>query len=454
MLGAATSLLLAAFSASVIEGAIGADSEVAVGRAPVDYSGPSEDSITFTLVPGLAIRNRTPDSTLTLSYTPRIFYRLPNALHVNHPLVLHQVALDHTLDIGKWLAWTTTATLAIGEIDYTAAGVVFDPTLASAVTTSVTDILRTTANTGLKYLVRPTLSLNLEGGVEYTTTLDKTNVVPIPPSADGTLPAGTGLTQWGSVIPDSFQARGKPGFAISIGKASHAGASAEVTYQWFRRTARYLVLSPELDWDTKFGERTTLGVAGGVAYVWTLDAVPPQPKKNSLGGTGNIDVKSIVYKGPGLMTTLDFNAALDWYFDPILGTSTPRSGATATGVFQAGKRWTISPLASFYTNLKNTRYRLIAADGTALPSDDPAVIQQQQQAREITPDSTLLRFELPFDYRIDDGVSFGFGARTLLRSRPIPDPDFKIGEQVEFWIFAGLTVRAATSVDHGSWLPL
>ena len=122
-------------------------------------------------------------------------------------------------------------------------------------------------------------------------------------------------------------------------------------------------------------------------------------------------------------------------------------------MLQAGRRWTISPLASFYTNLKDTRYRLVS-NGVPLDQSDPAVVQQQQAAREITPDSTLLRLELPFDYRIADGVSFGFGLRTLLRSRPIPDPDFKLGEQVEFWVFAGLTVRAATTADHGAWLPL
>ena len=216
MLGAATSLLLAAFSASVIEGAIGADGEVAVGRAPLDYQGPAKDSITLTLVPGVALRSRSPDSTLTLSYTPRIFYRLPNALDVDHPLVLHQVALDHTLDVGKWLAWTTTATLAVGQIDYTAAGVVFDPTLASAVRSSVTDILRTTANTGLKYQVLPRFSLNFEGGVEYTTTLDETAVVPIAASEDGMVAATTGTTAFGSISPDGFQLRGKPGFAVSI----------------------------------------------------------------------------------------------------------------------------------------------------------------------------------------------------------------------------------------------
>src|SRR5437868_3383644 len=106
MLGPACCLLLAAFSSSVVEAALGADGEVAVGRAPIDYSGSPKDSVSFTLVPGAALRRRSSDSTLTLTYTPRLYYRLPNALELNHPLVLHQASLDHTLDIGHWLAWT------------------------------------------------------------------------------------------------------------------------------------------------------------------------------------------------------------------------------------------------------------------------------------------------------------------------------------------------------------
>jgi len=133
MLGPASCLLLAAFSSSVVEGAIGASGEVAAGRAPLDYAGPAQNSLTFTLIPAAAARLRSPDSTLTLSYTPRIFYRLPNALNLNHPLILHQVGLDHVLDIGKWLAWSTSAQLAVGEIDYTAAGVLFDPGVHTSV---------------------------------------------------------------------------------------------------------------------------------------------------------------------------------------------------------------------------------------------------------------------------------------------------------------------------------
>jgi hypothetical protein len=452
MLGPACCLLLAAFSSSVVEGAIGASGEVAAGRAPLDYAGPARNSLTFTLVPAAAAQLRSPDSTLTLSYTPRIFYRLPNALKLNHPLVLHQVGIDHALAIGKWLAWTNSAQLAVGQIDYTAAGVVFDPALVSAVRSSVTDILRFTAETGLKYQVLPTFALTLDGGVEYTTTLDDTTVVPTPEAMAAGETAGAGPTVFGSIIPDSFQARGKPGFEVSIGRATHVGAAAELTYQWFKSTARYLVLSPELEWDTKFGQRTTLAVAGGLAYVWTLEALDPKAENNSLGGTGNIDLKSLVYRGQGLSTTLGLNAALDWFFDPILGTSQPRAGGTLTGLIQIGRDWQLTPLASFFTLLKTTRYRLLL-DGMQLASDDPLVIQQQiDQARAAT-NATLLRLELPVDYRISDAASFNFGVRAALRGRPLTEPGFRLNEQVEIWAFVGLTLRAATSQDS-SWLPL
>jgi len=452
MLGPACCLLLAAFSSSVVEGAIGASGEVAAGRAPLDYAGPARDSLTFTLVPGVAARLRSPDSTLTLSYSPRIFYRLPNALELNHPLILHQVGLDHTLSIGKWLAWSSSAQLAVGQIDYTAAGVVFDPGLVSAVRTSITDILRATLTSGLKYQVLPRLSLHLDGGIEYTTTLDNTTVVPAPEAVAAGANAAAGSTVYGSVIPDSFQLRGKPGFAVSIGRATHVGGAAEVTYQWFKSTARYLLFSPELEWDTKFGQRTTLGAAAGIAYVWTLDAYDPKARDNSVGGTGNIDIKSLVYRGQGSSTTLGLNAALDWFFDPVLGTSQPRAGVTATGAIQIGRDWQIAPLASFFTLLKATRYRLLL-NGVPLASDDPAVIAAQMQQAVATPDATILRLELPFDYRISDAASFGFGVRAALRGRPISEPGFRLAEQVEIWAFVGLTVRAATSLDN-TWLLL
>src|SRR6187399_787115 len=162
MLGPGCGLLLVAFSSSVVEGAVGADGEVAAGRAPVEYTGPSTNALTFTLVPGIGARLRGPDSTLTLSYTPRIFYRLPNALDVDRPLVLHQVALDHVAEVGQRLSWTSSAQLSIGQIDYTAAGVVYDPSLSTSVRSSITDIVRGVGQTGFQYELSRHTTLNLD----------------------------------------------------------------------------------------------------------------------------------------------------------------------------------------------------------------------------------------------------------------------------------------------------
>src|SRR5690242_3071202 len=120
MPAAACCLLAAMFASSaVVEAAAGAEGEVAAGRAPIELDGPEENSVTFTLVPGAALRVRSAASSVTLTYTPRIFYRVPNALEVDRPLVLHQVALDHSQSFSRRLSWATTGNFSIGEIDYT-----------------------------------------------------------------------------------------------------------------------------------------------------------------------------------------------------------------------------------------------------------------------------------------------------------------------------------------------
>src|SRR4051812_31178535 len=147
MPGPACCLLAALFSSAVVEVAAGADTEIAVGRAPIAQTGPEENSVTFTLSPGVGLRLVEPMKTWTISYAPRIFYRAPNELDVNRPLVLHQVSLESAMVLSRSLAWSSSASLNIGEIDYTATGLVF-PAGSSTVRTSVADILRLQGQTG------------------------------------------------------------------------------------------------------------------------------------------------------------------------------------------------------------------------------------------------------------------------------------------------------------------
>jgi hypothetical protein len=442
MFGPACCLLLAAFSSSVVEAAIGAEGEVAAGRAPLDYAGKARDSLTFTLTPGAGLRARSRFNTLTLSYTPRIFYRLPNALEVNRPLVLHHVGLDHAYELGQRLTWSSSLQLSVGQVDYTAAAVVFDARQSANIRSSITDLFRTTGNTGLRYRLGPRFTLNWEGGVEYTTTIDDAPVTPAPAEDGGD------IRTFGSIIPDSFQIRTKPAISLSVGRASHVGAGAELTYQWFKDTSRYLVLAPELDYDYTFGKRLTLNLAGGIAYVWTLDAVNPAERKNSLGGTGSIGLTSDVYRGPGVTATLSVDASLEWYFDPVLGTSQPRAGTTISNLTSIGRYWTFTPNVSFYTVLKTVYYRPVDLQGRPIPQDP-----NNPDQRNLALDATIFRVELPFSYQLSDTASIGFGARGALRGPPLQAPG-PFREQTEFWAFVGLTLRAATSGDYGAWLPL
>ncbi len=453
MPGPACTLLLAAFASSVVEAGVGADSEVAAGRAPVDYAGAPKNSASFTVVPGAGVRRRSPQSTLTLSYTPRIYYRGPNALSVDRPLVLHQAALTHDWDATHDISWTSSAQVSVGQIDYTAAGVVFDETISSAVRTSITDLFRATGTTGARFGLSPRLSLNIDNSVEYTTTLDDTAVIPTPEAvAAGQGMPGVGQSIFGSVIPDSFQVSTHPSLGFLIGRDMHLGTSVDVTYQWFKDTARYLLISPDLFWDAKFGARTTVSIAGGFSYLHVLDAIDTEQLESSFGGNAHVDLNTVVYRGSGTTATYGIDASLEYYFDPITGTSTPRAGATTRMLLELGRKWTLEPIAAFYTVLETTRY-VVLRNGvpvTADPNDPDGALQLDAF---VANDATLVRLELPVTYQASEGVGLSFGVRSNMRARPLSDPDFKLNEQYELWAFVGLTIRTATSADSGAWLP-
>lgn len=453
MPGAASSLLLAAFASSVIEAGVGADSEVAAGRAPVDFAGAPKDSASFTMVPGAGVRRRSAQSTLTLSYTPRIYYRGPNALSVDRPLVLHQAALNHNWEVKGDFAWTSSAQVSVGQIDYTAAGVVFDETISSTVRSSITDLFRATGTSGVRFTFGPRVTLNIDNAVEYNTTLDDTGVVTTPEAPVGAPPVtGDGQSVFGTIIPDSFQVSTHPALGYLIGRDMYVGTSVDVTYQWFEDTARYLLISPDLYWTAKFGARTTLSIAGGVSYLHVLDATDLADQESSVGGNAHVDVNHVVYRGTGTTATYGLDASVEYFFDPITGTSTPRAGATTRLLLELGKQWTVEPLAAFYTVLKTTRYVLLSNGvPVAVDPNDPNGVPVDNLV--VANDATLFRLELPVTYQASEGVGFSFGVRSNMRARPLSDDNFKLNEQSEVWAFIGLTIRAATSADSGAWLP-
>jgi hypothetical protein len=434
--------LLAAFlGTTVVDAAAGVEGEVAAGRAPVQLTGPEENSLTFTLVPGAALRLRSMTDTLTLTYTPRIFYRIPNALEVNRPLLLHQMTVDHSDKVSRRLTWNSTFSASVGEVDYTASNLVFN-TVTSAVRTSVTDIIRLDGQTGFQYelsrLVRWTLDVN----ADYTRPLGDDRYTP-PVNVDGS-PVDVGDVPVGGV-PESAQVSTVSGLSYAVTRADRVGLSGEITYQWFPDTGRFLLLSPSMFWDKQLSRRTDIGVAAGVAYVVTVEALDGRDQENSFGGTGSFSYNSIIYRARSAVMSLHLGGSLDWFFDPIAGTSQPRAGVDASSNIEVGRDWQITPNASFYTLLRESRS--VTGPGRVPGVDDTTV-------ELVSLDATQLRGEIPCSYRISNLAYVNFGVRGSLRGRSLLDEDFSLTELVEFWAFAGLTLRFASGRDEGSWLSM
>ena len=431
-------LLVALFASSaVVEAAAGAEGEVAAGRAPIELDGPEENSVTFTLVPGAALRVRSVASSLTLTYTPRIFYRVPNALEVDRPLVLHQLALDHSQSFSRRLTWATTGNFSIGEIDYTASNLVFDPG-TSAVRSSVTDIVRADATTGIKLDVTRRLRWTLDVSGEYTKPLGDDDL-------PDNLPAN--LAVLAGSVPESAQFSTKSSLSYAINRTDRLAANGEVTYQWFPDRGRFLLLSPDISWESQLNRRTNISLSAGVAYVISLETQVGVSSENAFGGTGGFSLSTVMYKTRQATATTTFNATVDWFFDPVAGTSQPRAGVDLGTDITIGRDWVIGPSASFYTTLRDPNSTLAAQ-----PVTDPA--DPTTQTLVINDYSTTLRGELPFRYNLNKYVGLNWGVRASLRGRSIVQDDFKLGEQYEIWGFFGLSVRYAGGHDTGNWLSL
>jgi hypothetical protein len=422
MLGA-SGCLSALMLGAAVEGGIGAQVEVAAGRSPVGVSGPEKNSIALTGIPAVGLRVYSPAQVFTATYGPRFFYRIPNPLDVDHPLLLHQVALGYDNELTSTLIWTTRGRFTAGEVDYTSTRLVFDPQ-AAALQQDVALIAHVDGESTLRSQIttRSAASLTVRG--EYTTPLEDSDTAPLDPMMmlpDPTMPAAPGdgeiLSSWSGLM--------RPEFRHVLTHTDTLVSSLTLIYQWFSNGARYFVITPQVGWEKRFTPRTTLLTSVGPLYAITLDAPPGGSEDNFFGGAGNFELNSILSRGEGDELSGRVGATFEWFFDPLAGSSAPRATAEVGLTQRWGRDWTFGPNASLSTVLRET--------GGA------------------TQDS-VLRADAPVRYRMTRLADLEFGFRGSLRGASIASGNFSLNDEIEAWVYVGLRIAFTTGGEEAPWL--
>jgi hypothetical protein len=429
MPGASGTLLALALGAAVVEGAVGADTEVAAGRAPVEINGPERNSVSFTGTPAVGLRVTDETHTFTTTYAPRFYYRLPNVLDVNRPLVLHQVDLGYENLIDISTLWTTVAALDIGELDYTSASQIFDPQ-TSGLQQDVEQIARVSGDSTYRVTTsrRSTWQLSLQG--EYTTPINTDDDEPAAPTepVDPTLPPVAPAT---TTILKSASGTVRPHYRYVVSRRDFITSELRLSYQWFSNGGEFVVVSPQLGWERRLSYRSTLVTSAGPLYVVVLSAAPGADDDNFIGGSGLLELRSTLSRGDGHELTGNLSGTVDWFFDPLAGTSDPRATVQASAVARFGRKWTLSPVVSFSTLLREE-------------SGGAAAIART--------DASVLRADLPVRYDINDNLRFNFGLRSSFRGGRLGTDDFSLTETYEAWAYVGLALAFGTSGERTSWI--
>ena len=133
--------------------------ETRAGEAPLLANQDPRPGFIGLLMPSVELSVRNSNLDLRLEYGPRIFWRRPNELGRDRPLLLHVTNLTLATRLTPTTAWTAGAMVSVGEVDYTGL-----PGLVGSVQASlppVANILVVTARSGLDVQTTRVLRLGL-----------------------------------------------------------------------------------------------------------------------------------------------------------------------------------------------------------------------------------------------------------------------------------------------------
>jgi hypothetical protein len=396
--GLCVSLLADLFpvGATRVDLATGARAELNVGRIPVTSVDDSEPGTEETIVLRSGLRLISPTSTFSIAYKPRYYLRLPDALEVGRPLLLHEGSLAWNAALSRRFSLDWGLRSSAGELPNSGLALVFDPG-TGRVRASVVPIFRVDTN----------LSMTARTGKRHTTG------------------ASVGGSHNDSLGPDSAFERSEnialtASHSVSLSRRTALGVSAQAGYAWPEFTDESATLGGQIFVDRQLLESARLRVAAGISqgWVWGGEVTWPLP---------TLDIGySTTFRATGQAWNLSVNGGTRAFFDVASVLYRPQVFLALGISGQILNTWTVASSLTFSTD-----------------------ISRADQTNGGQP--TQLNFDLPVTYRIDPNLRLSFGLRLALSAPPLSA--WNTGAfQDQVSTFVALEWGVSTEKSQGGWL--
>jgi len=410
----------------VITGRFDVDGNVVVeargGEGPVVTGPNSEPTVVSVLTPTVALHFDDHDLQLRLAYGPRISWSKSTDVPAGDPLILHVATLDARIQESSRLNLAGFANVSYGATDYAYLPQVFMATQATlptpskfvAATLGATVQLQATTN----WLFRTTVEGIHRRPIDEkaTTTADgapnpqfvpfpRTTSVSLTPSLIGRLSRLDEMTFASGV---TYQSTSTP----------TPGISPTDVPPVLSMRAEILTVTPTIGWRTHLSRRYDLHLAGGVAY-HHIFASSSLARPSPITPAAAADVGIHLLSSQDVTIRATSGVVLDYFLDPILGTSGRRGLAFFRVLSTLPQSWSVGIDASFATSLE------------AAP------------VNATNPDETVASVALPVRHRASDHVTMEVGGRWSERAPHFKAPNFAF-HQPQFWLYVLLTGTSRT----------
>jgi hypothetical protein len=382
---------------SRVDLATGARAELNVGRIPVNAGSPSESGTEETIVLRSGVRLMSPTSTFSLSYTPQYYLRLPDALGVGRPLLLHDGGLLWLARLSPRVSMNFGLRSSAGELSNSGFQLFFEPG-TGRLEASIVPIFRLSSNLGMSALT----------GKRQTTT------VALSGSHNDSLGDSTALTTSDNLALSLSH-------SIGLSPRTSAGISAQGGYVG-RDESDSATVGGQLFLSQQLTPSGVLRVGVGANQGWALGGSVSWPLP-----TVDVGYRTR-FTGAGQSWNLDVSSGTRAFFDVTSAIYRPQVFLSAGVTGTILQTWTVGSTLTFSADISGSN---LTAGGQP----------------------TQFRFNVPIGYRISETVRLAFGLRLALSAPPISMWDTSDGTiQDQVSVFVSLDWSAGTDRNRGGWL--